>query len=522
MKKVMKTSLIAGLLLALSGALTAQPFVMDGKGLQLRAGDGRELDRLPLRAKRWDQRGDQALLADANSGELLWVEAVGERLRIKRRWQPEGLEIECLALYRDAQGLLQALLLGDDGRSQHWLLDGPAPRLIRPWATPPKPQACAVRDAEAQLYVAEEGVGLWQIDADAEREGRRLLQVDPAADAKTLSAWLAAHPVQAAAALPLLPPSAQTAPVSGYGDAADDPAIWVHPRQPARSLILGTNKKQGLLVYDLQGRQRQFLAVGRVNNVDLRQDLRYGGQRLDLAVATQRDESALVLFGIARDSGRVRELARLPTGLEDVYGVCSLRNDAGRLEVLVNDKDGRVRQFEILRDPSGWQAVLRREFRLPSQPEGCVVDEASGQLFIGEEDAGIWRVAAAANAPATPERAIALSEQLHADVEGLAVYRRGGEALLVVSSQGNDSYALYDLAPPHRPRGSFRIGINAAAGIDGASETDGLEVTSANLGGPYRDGLLVVQDGRNNLPRSPQNFKLLPWSAVVQSLLRKP
>jgi myo-inositol-hexaphosphate 3-phosphohydrolase len=34
--------------------------------------------------------------------------------------------------------------------------------------------------------------------------------------------------------------------------------------------------------------------------------------------------------------------------------------------------------------------------------------------------------------------------------------------------------------------------------------TDGLEVTAADLGGPYRDGLLVVQDGRNNLPRAPQ------------------
>lgn len=517
----MRAALLALLLALVASTGQASRLHLDERGLQLRAADGRELDRLPLRAKRWDQRGDQALVADANSGALLWVEVAGERLRVKRRWQPADLALECLALYRDAQGLLQALLLGDDGRSQHWLLDGPAPRLLRPWATPPKPKACAVRDAEAQLYVAEEGVGLWQLDADAEREGRRLLIADPAADAKTLSAWLAAHPEPAVTPLPLLPPSAQTDPVSGYGDAADDPAIWVHPSQPARSRVLGTNKKQGLLVYDLQGRQRQFLAVGRVNNVDLRQDLRYGGQRLDLAVATQRDEAGIVLFGIARDSGRVRELARLPTGLDDVYGVCSLRNAAGRLEVLVNDKDGRVRQFEILREQGRWQAALRREFRLPSQPEGCVVDEASGQLFVGEEDAGIWRLAAAADAPAQPERVIPLSAQLHADVEGLAVYRRGGEALLVVSSQGNDSYALYELAPPHRPRGSFRIGINAAAGIDGASETDGLEVTSANLGGPYRDGLLVVQDGRNNLPRAPQNFKLLPWSAVIQSMSLK-
>jgi 3-phytase len=507
-------------------AQAATTLQLDERGLQLRAGDGRELDRIALRAKHWDSRplADgrwTALLADANHGELLWVESTaGERLSVKRRWRAGDLELECLALYRDAQGLLQALLLGDDGRSQHWLLDGSAPRLLRPWATPPKPAACAVRDAEAQLYVVEEGVGLWQLAADAEREGRSLLRADSGIDAKALQSWLSANPGAPTDGLPIVQPSAQTEPVSGHGDAADDPAIWVHPRQPGRSLVLGTNKKQGLLVYDLQGRQRQFLAVGRVNNVDLRQDLRYGGRRWDLAVATQRDESALVLFGIS-PKGRVSELARLPTGLSDVYGVCTQRNRVGRLEAIVNDKDGRVRQFEILQQGRRWHAELRREFRLASQPEGCVVDETGDQLFIGEEDRGVWRLAADASAAALPELVIPLGPQLQADVEGLAVYRRGGEALLLVSSQGNDSYALYELAPPHRPRGAFRIGINTAAGIDGASETDGLELTTADLGGPYREGLLVVQDGRKNLPRAPQNFKLVPWAAVIQSLPAK-
>jgi 3-phytase len=187
-----------------------------------------------------------------------------------------------------------------------------------------------VRDAEAQLYLVEEGLGLWQLAVDPEREGRRLLLQDAQADAKTLRQWLAAHPEAPPERLPELPATAQTDPVARQGDAADDPAIWVHPRNGARSRILATNKKQGLLVYDLKGRQTQLLEVGRVNNVDLRQGLNYAGQRWDLAVATQRDEAALVLFGID-PAGRVRELARLPTGLDDIYGVCSLRNAAGRL-----------------------------------------------------------------------------------------------------------------------------------------------------------------------------------------------
>jgi 3-phytase len=39
------------------------------------------------------------------------------------------------------------------------------------------------------------------------------------------------------------------------GDAADDPAIWVHPVDPALSLVLGTDKKGGLNVFDLEGKR---------------------------------------------------------------------------------------------------------------------------------------------------------------------------------------------------------------------------------------------------------------------------
>lgn len=54
--------------------------------------------------------------------------------------------------------------------------------------------------------------------------------------------------------------------------------------------------------------------------------------------------------------------------------------------------------------------------------------------------------------------------------------------------------------------------------MDGASETDGLEVSSANLGGLYEDGILIVQDGRNVLPAENQNFKRVPWSATKAAL----
>jgi 3-phytase len=138
---------------------------------------------------------------------------------------------------------------------------------------------------------------------------------------------------------------ARATDTAGQGDAADDPAIWVHPGNSRHSRILATDKKRGLAVYDLQGQERQFLPVGRINNVDLRQDLRYGARRWDLAAATQRDQNAIVLFGIS-PTGWVRELARLPTELNDIYGV-HWRNNNGQLDVFVNDKDGRLLQLRV-------------------------------------------------------------------------------------------------------------------------------------------------------------------------------
>ncbi|MBJ7444136.1 MAG: phytase, partial [Sphingobium sp.] len=63
----------------------------------------------------------------------------------------------------------------------------------------------------------------------------------------------------------------ETTPVgTTNADAADDPAIWRNAADPAASLIVGTDKKAGLYVYGLDGKVRDFLDAGRVNNVDLK------------------------------------------------------------------------------------------------------------------------------------------------------------------------------------------------------------------------------------------------------------
>ncbi len=319
-------------------------------------------------------------------------------------------------------------------------------------------------------------------------------------------------------AVPIVLPVAQTDPVGRFGDAADDPAIWRHPTDPARSRVVGTNKKQGLFVYDLKGRERQALLVGRVNNVDLRQDVNLDGRRLDIAVATQRDDLDILLFAIDR-KGRLADAGRIPTGLPDIYGICLHRPPTGGLQVIVNDKDGRFHQYQVVRQASGRLGGTRvREFRVETQPEACVADDARERLFMGEEKRGVWSVSARADGPTDLTLVLPVGPVLQADVEGLGFIDDAGRHYLVVSSQGNSRFVVLDGLPPHAVRGSFRIGLNLAAGIDGVSETDGLEVLGGRFGPGFERGLLVVQDGYKRLPDGPQNFKLLPWEAVVRAL----
>lgn len=520
-------------------AMPATVLELGKGGLRLLDDQGRLLDEFGVRAKRWDRRQladgtTVALLQDADSGALRLIEVRDRRLRERAHWPGPAFDVEAVCLYLEPrQQTLQAFLLGSDGLAEQWLLAAPGQvqdtgtgtgtgkalgkgQVLRQLATVPDAKGCTVRDDEATLYVPEAGVGLWAFVADAERAGREL--VAPGLAPQDMALWLEARAARVRPVIPVAQPSAQTEPVRGGGDAADDPAIWVHPAQPARSRILGTDKKRGLAVYDLQGRETQFLPVGRVNNVDLRQRLRYDGRDWDLAVGTQRDQRSVLLFGID-GAGRLSTLAELPTGLDEVYGICSARNPAGGLDVFVNDKDGRLLQLRVTRKSGTWSSATVASMKLATQPEGCVADEPGGQLFVGEEKRGLWRVALDADGR-LGDAAIILpvGDVLHGDVEGMAVHRSPAGAWLVVSSQGNDSYVVLDADAPHAVKGRFRVGLNAARGIDAASETDGLDVTSASLGGEYGEGLLVVQDGHKRWPMGRQNFKLVPWREVVKAI----
>ncbi|MAT93427.1 MAG: hypothetical protein CME59_12580 [Halioglobus sp.] len=434
------------------------------------------------------------------------------------------------------EGQDYVFVFADGGYLAQWRID-PADAsvsLVRDLPGTLEVEACVV--SGHSLYLLSEDSGLWRHGAHPESDPQRqlveplqphgrippgtedLALVDGVLVAGQVRVQLQAEPPSATRVLPLVAPSGETEPVRHRGDAADDAAIWRNARDPARSLILAADKRFGLRVYDLSGSEVDNLPVGRLNNVDLR-ELQGHDRLAAIAAGSNRTHRSISLFAIGHD-GSLRHLAQdeIATGLDDPYGLCMYR-DARGLFVFVNDKDGRFQQWRLALAGESVDARLVREFSSGDQPEGCAGDDHHGRLFFGVEDHGLKALQADTDGePEISMLAAADERTLYADVEGMDLYRAGDGGYLVVSSQGDNSYAVFERLPPHRYRGSFRIGANAALGIDGASETDGLSVHAGHFGDAYPAGILVVQDGHNVAPPEPQNFKLVDWRDVARAL----
>src|SRR5262245_50639883 len=101
-----------------------------------------------------------------------------------------------------------------------------------------------------------------------------------------------------AASLETVTATVETDPVPNGGDAADDPAIWVNPADPAQSTIIGTDKRGGLAVYDLSGKQIQYLPDGWMDNVDLRDGFKLGGRIVTIVAASNRKDNSIAVYKI--------------------------------------------------------------------------------------------------------------------------------------------------------------------------------------------------------------------------------
>jgi 3-phytase len=333
-----------------------------------------------------------------------------------------------------------------------------------------------------------------------------------AADPSALPTWAGATASVAA--------SGETTPVGTTNDAADDPAIWRNPRRPADSLIVATDKRAGLHLYDLDGRHLDFTPAARLNNVDLRDRVIIAGKPGILVAASDRaDEAAahVALFRLDPATRKLLPLGSVAAGAGEAYGFCLWRRAADKaLFAFVVMKDGRIDQF-LLDAAATPSARMVRQLKLGTQSEGCVADDRTGMLYVAEEDVGIWRFAADPAGATDPVPGPRVDGRfLVADAEGLALAPQGRNGgWLIGSSQGDNAYAVWRLADL-APLGRFRI----VAGVVGAtSETDGIEIALGDFGPGFRHGIMVAQDG-DNAPAT-QNFKLVEWERVRRAITGK-
>lgn len=304
------------------------------------------------------------------------------------------------------------------------------------------------------------------------------------------------------AAIPLVKPVAETAPGlpdSGVKGDADDPAFWLHPDDPGKSLVITAVKGAGLRVYDLSGNLVQRIDAvpdGRYNNVDVAYGLkRPDGSAVDVAVASDRGRDKLVIWAIDPanptaplsdvsdpNQGQVFPTRLAPDGKGDMenpvadqasaYGLTLWQDKmTGEVRAVVAQRNAaRLAEQRLVVRPDGTVGHERtRHWDFPTrhkgqdltvendddpaldwqlQFEGLVVDADAGILFAGQEDVGLWRVnlttGKADDQPFYETRGSAKSpfnnpdSRVARDVEGLALYRGAdGTGYLIASSQGD-------------------------------------------------------------------------------------
>ncbi len=299
----------------------------------------------------------------------------------------------------------------------------------------------------------------------------------------------------AAALLVLAAPLTPVGATSPVPHDADDPAVWIHPADPAKSLILGTDKNEetgGLYAWNLDGvEQWKVTPMDRPNNVDIVQSV---------AAVSERIQRRLRLVSI-RSNGTPQDV----TGETAVFAHEQGEKGAPMGLAVWSPVPGIYEAVVSPKESPRWRPLQRLSMSMESQrmnaqpvgrlgvysgdPEGeieaMVIDRERGILFYADELSGIraWDLRA--------DRALSHFglTGYDGDREGLAIWRRGGGTLLVSCDQNEQASRLHiwDVKNPSRP---VRIAIIPTV----SDSTDGIEISTEAVSPKYPAGILVMMD----------------------------
>lgn len=302
----------------------------------------------------------------------------------------------------------------------------------------------------------------------------------------------------------------------------DDPAIWINPADPAKSLVVGTDKDTdgALYVYDLTGKiVRVVSGLKRPNNVDIVSGLMLGGRPTDIAVTTERERQRLRVY-------RLPDMAGIDNGDLAVFngdkdrapmGVALYQRPRdGAIFAIVGGKsgpgEGYLEQYRLEDDGTGRVKMTKvRAFGAYSgrkEIEAIAVDAELGYVYYSDEQVGVRKYLADPDAPgANRELALFAISGFVSDHEGISIYKRGdGTGYLLVSDQQANRFQVFPReGAPGRPHEHARIKTFDVAAI----ESDGSEFTNASLPG-FPGGLLVVMS-------TDRTFHFYAWDDIARA-----
>ena len=140
----------------------------------------------------------------------------------------------------------------------------------------------------------------------------------------------------------------ETEPVFAGDDAADDMCVLENFNNPESSLIISSDKKYGIIVYDLEGVKLYDYEVGRINNVDILPSRSF--QNKYIVAGTNRTYNSIDIY-LFNSKGELENLIlrkEIPS-LKDVYGVTFYRDEFNTY-LFISDKKGNVEQWSYNND----------------------------------------------------------------------------------------------------------------------------------------------------------------------------
>lgn len=310
-----------------------------------------------------------------------------------------------------------------------------------------------------------------------------------------------------------------------FGD-TDDPAIWINHSNLDSSLVLGTDKhksKGGVYVFNLKGKidsNRSRLQLKRVNNVDIAYGFNFNKTKVDIAVATERDNQAIRVFALPTmeviDNGGIKvfedDSLHLPMGIA-LYK----RERDGNIFAIVGRKEGPfsgyLYQYLLYDSSNVVKAKLVRKFGTYSgkkEIESIAVDNQLGYVYYSDEQVGIRKYHADPDS-ADFELAIFGANDFKEDNEGISIYSTSGkEGYILVSDQSANRFNVYarqgSATNPHEHKLIKRIPFST-------NNSDGSDVTSVVLPG-FKDGLFVAMSDN-------KTFQFYSWQQILERLSAK-